>query len=739
MIKNPLSLGLILLSLSGLSSQALSASLIGTPVTQGSLRVTAYDVDCIRIEYSRDQKFEDLDTLFSRRAGVQGVPMSVTRNGDQTFFETEAVRIGFTETGVWPDQKSLWAEVKIPGGRDRYWNYGKKNQWNLGGTKQGLDYVGGEVPVSEGMLARDGWYFLEDAHRPLMDESGWIKKRDPTGIIDGYLFAYGNQFHRAFQCLKTIAGPTPLPRKRSFGVWYSRWWKYSQDDFREIVKEFKERLIPLDMLVFDMNWHEKGWTGYTWNQRLMPEGQKFIQELDQQGIGVTLNDHPQGGISPSETQYNAVMKALGRDPASKSWVEFNAGDRRLMDVIFNLVHAPFLREGAEFWWLDWMGDNKYEFNRLDWLNHLYFELSKQSGQRPQGFSRWSDWGNHRYPIQFSGDTLITWDMLRFLVPFTANSGNVGANYWSHDIGGFIDKNFRVNAVLGQKQTELYVRWAQYSVFSPIYRFHSVNHWHLDKRPWKWGAEAERIVSDASRLRGKLLPTIYAEADTTFRTNMPLVRPMYVMHPGEEDAYVAKEQYYFGERLMVAPILVGRDSKTGLANKKVWFPKSERWFDLYDGSEVLKKGWLDISVPLDLIPAFARGGYPVLLQPDGVRSARAFKEDLTLVLHPGAPGLQTETFIYDDDGRTDKYLQGEFHRVPVSYSRSGSGLDEHRIRFGKELRAFGCQKINVHLKGFPAGSRVEMFNSTSSIGSGILEKGTRAISVPCVGAIDLRVY
>ncbi|MBX9768921.1 MAG: hypothetical protein K2X47_16730, partial [Bdellovibrionales bacterium] len=284
---------------------------------------------------------------------------------------------------------------------------------------------------------------------------------------------------------------------------------------------------------------------------------------------------------------------------------------------------------------------------------------------------------------------------------------------------------------------LYVRWAQYSVFSPIYRFHSVNHWHLDKRPWKWGAEAERIVSEATRLRGQLLPTIYAEADATFRTNVPLVRPMYVMHPIDDDSYVAKEQYYFGERLLVAPVLVGRDSKTGMAGKKVWFPKTERWFDFYDSSEVLKTGWQDISASLDRIPVFVRGGYPLLLQGDGVRSARAFKEDLTLVLHPGLPGAQTQTFIYDDDGKTDKYLQGQFHRVPVSYVHD-AGSNTHQLKFGSDLGSFGCDKINVQLKGFQPSSKVEVFSSGLTLNQSVRMMGQQVFQVPCSQNSELRI-
>ena len=75
---------------------------------------------------------------------------------------------------------------------------------------------------------------------------------------------------------------------------------------------------------------------------------------------------------------------------------------------------------------------------LPWLNHIYYNYSAGNRLRGAGFSRWAGWGDHRHPIQFSGDAVGNWDLLRFEVDLTTTSGNAGCFFWAHDLGGLYD-------------------------------------------------------------------------------------------------------------------------------------------------------------------------------------------------------------------------------------------------------------------------------------------------------------
>ena len=123
-------------------------------------------------------------------------------------------------------------------------------------------------------------------------------------------------------------------------------------------------------------------------------------------------------------------------------------------------------------------------------------------RRPFVFSRWGGLGNHRYPIGFSGDTVIHWGSLAFQPYFTSTAANVAYGWWSHDIGGHFYED---------GTPELYLRWVQFGVFSPIFRLHSTNKPALDRRPWSKPERIYHAARDAMQLRHALIPYIYSMA------------------------------------------------------------------------------------------------------------------------------------------------------------------------------------------------------------------------------------
>ncbi|MBK8050904.1 MAG: hypothetical protein IPK16_29660 [Anaerolineales bacterium] len=197
---------------------------------------------------------------------------------------------------------------------------------------------------------------------------------------------------------------------------------------------------------------------------------------------------------------------------------------------------------------------------LYWLNHLHFyDLGRDGAKRPFIFSRWGGLGNHRYPIGFSGDTVVSWKSLAFLPYFTATAANVGYGWWSHDIGGHM---------WGVEEGELYARWVQYGVFSPILRLHSSNNPYSERRPWAWGLDIERASREAMQLRHALIPYIYTMAWRNTSEGIPLVTPLYWSHPEVEDAYNCPQVYWFGSELIAAPFVAPAQSDVGLSQRRL---------------------------------------------------------------------------------------------------------------------------------------------------------------------------
>ena len=175
---------------------------------------------------------------------------------------------------------------------------------------------------------------------------------------------------------------------------------------------------------------------------------------------------------------------------------------------------------------DWQqigGSLRPGYDTLWMLNHYFFVDSAKSGEYPVTFSRYGGVGSHRYPIGFSGDTIMTWASLAFQPYFTATAANIAYGWWSHDIGGHIR---------GEWDDEMQLRWLQYGVFSPIMRLHSTKHPLMLKEPWNFPPAIEAEMTRWMRLRHALIPYLYTMAERCHREDMPLVVPLYYEWPKE---------------------------------------------------------------------------------------------------------------------------------------------------------------------------------------------------------------
>lgn len=658
---------------------ATAASADPGQVVLGPARFTVIAPECVRLEYQPDGKFIDAPSLFAANREARDTDATISSSPTRVEIDTGRIHLVYQPDGQPFSARNLSADIAGGG----TWTPGQASTGNLGGTLHSLDYVQAPQDLGEGVLSRDGWYLLDDSARALIASSPalgtpdgfgdtWIAARPAGSGTDWYLFGYGQDYAAGLRALTTIGGPVPLPRKYVLGSWYSRWWKYSSNDYREIVKEFHEHDFPLDVLVWDMYWHIDGWTGYSWNRSLLPDAEKLLQELHAENIHVPLNDHPASGIQPAETMYAGFMRAMGQDPASKAVIPYDAGNRRYLDTAFQYAQSAREKDGADFWWLDWMGSESAPFNQLPWLNEYYYRHSEANGLRGQDFARWGDWGDHRHPINFSGDTYADWWMLQYQVPFTATAGNVGAFYWSHDVGGFMSVSSLGN--LGSEPAELLARWAQFGALSPILRLHSTQDPNLDKRPWLWGADVESSMHSSFHLRAELVPYLYSTAWEAHHDSLPLMRPLYLDSPAESEAYANLQEYELGDALLAAPVTHAGAGSGHVATQAVWFPpSSKRWYR-WDSGELYQGGAQQL-ITSDLIeaPLFARGGVPVLLQPYNERPGTAALSTLVVRAYPGDDGQVSSAVLYEDDGETKAYETGADALTPVTYQRSGNQM------------------------------------------------------------------
>lgn len=632
-------------------------------IVVGNVRFTVITPGCIRIESAgTDSKFVDQRSMFAVNRQARYTGFRLAQSSRATTIDTGTIRLTYTPDGKPVGPSNLRATIR-KGKVSAEWTPGAKNPGNLGGTIRTLDGADGALNLGEGVVSRDGWYLLDDSRSDLLTRD-WVESRPASAGTDWYLFGYGDDYRAALKSLTAIGGPVPLPRKYLLGTWYSRYWPYTSDDYRNIVAEYGQHDFPLDIMVMDMDWHTDGWTGWTWNRKLLPDAETLLSDFHKDGLHVTLNVHPADGVAPKEEMYAKFMRDMGADPATNETLPFDAGSKKYLDTLFADTHDPLTREGVDFWWLDWQ---QYPFTRsipdltnLAWLNHYYFDYTSKDGQRGVSFSRWAGWGDHRYPIHFSGDASTNWRMLAFEVPMTATAGNVGCFFWSHDIGGHNRG----------RNEESYTRWCQFGALSAALRSHSTRDPSMDRRPWAYPDWAEASMRQSFHLRSELFPYIYTSAAQSARDTVPLTRPLYIDFPGDEHAYHNGQEYLFGDNLLTAPITMPGVGPKRVGRQVVYFPAGT-WFNVATGERFVGPSESLVSADIDEMPLYARAGAPIPMQPYSARMATAPLATLRVRCYPGEDGKTVTSSLYEDDGVTDGYTRGQSATTPLSYSRRGS--------------------------------------------------------------------
>ncbi len=561
------------------------------------------------------------------------------------------------------------------------------NKGNLKGTCRTLDITAGIITLGDGVCSREGVAVLDDSNTLAIKADGTIKPRDYKES-DKYYFAYGNDYIGATTALYKLTGKVPLIPRYALSNWWSRYKAYTQQEYLDLMDRFRDEEVPITVATVDMDWHwvnikdkfgkdshkvtphknfmeyvydvwSTGWTGYSFNTDLFPDPEGFLKKLKDDNYHVTFNIHPSMGVRWFEDQYEEMCRAMGQDASKKEPVKFDITDKKFTESYFDILHHPFEKMGVDFWWIDWQQGTRTNTPGLDplWaLNHYHFLDNARDNHRPLILSRFCGAGSQRYPLGFSGDTTQTWKSLDFQPGFTATASNVAYPWWSHDIGGHC---------MGKKDDELYLRWVQLGVFSPVMRLHSTNNEFAGKEPWNYSGPVERIAKDALRLRHKLLPYIYTMNYRTHNDCRAICEPMYYHYPEDNSAYECRNEFFFGTELIVAPVTEHTSAETNLAGVNVWLPDG-RYTDIFTGRIYEGNKFVKMYRDIEYIPVLAKEGAIIPMSANDRTNDCSNPEVLELLVYRG-----NNTFtLYEDDGESLSYQQGAYLKTAFTVKEDG---------------------------------------------------------------------
>ncbi|MGC5167999.1 TIM-barrel domain-containing protein [Luteimicrobium sp. DT211] len=574
----------------------------------------------------------------------------------------------------------------------------------LGGYRRSIDGVDGSALTNPGLLYQDGWSLLDDTTSAAFDpDTQKVTQRSDHGgkpYQDGYLFAYGQDYAQGLRDLAALTGPSELLPRWAYGVWYSEYYDRTAADFEDtILPKFRSENVPLDSLVVDTDFKSPGtWNGWEMDTSKFPDPKGFFDWAHGEGLHTALNIHPSiDANDPHFAQAQATAKGKLQNGV------FDWGDPDQLKAYFDL-HDAMGAEGNDLWWLDWCCDSSYSslagVTGDAWINLQYANATDKTVGRGFAFSRaygtlaaggygnvtpvsTGPWADKRTTLHFTGDTTSSWATLKYEVGYTGGeSAATGMASISHDIGGHTGGVQQPGAEPGSTKLpdDLYARWVQLGAFQPIDRLHSN---HSDRLPWQYGTDAKASAEKFLNLREDLVPYTYTLARQATATGLPIVRPLYLQYPDQQEAYAQTDsEYLYGPDVLVAPVTAAGSTAT----TSVWFPAGSTWTDYFTGKTYQGGTTAQITTGLDTMPVFVRSGGILTTRTDHV--SNDVQNPLTQVTVTVAEGADGSSSLYEDDGTSTDPSQSA--TTSIDYRTTGRN---HTVTVGAARGSFDGQVMD----------------------------------------------
>ncbi|HKC13610.1 MAG TPA: glycoside hydrolase family 31 protein [Vicinamibacteria bacterium] len=484
---------------------------------------------------------------------------------------------------------------------------------------------------------------------------------------------------------RLLTGATPMLPRAAYGYIQCKQRYSSQDEVLAVAKGYRERHLPVDVLVVDWFYFTK-MGQMDFDPAKWPDPAGMNRQLHELGFETMISVWPR--FTKDSRFYDLLSKkgwfphlADGTPtdglPYDRAGSDIDTTDPEAARWYWDTIRDNILSRGFDSLWADetepdlppngsffHIGPGTRYFNVYPLFHTaaLYDGFRRDIGHRALILSRDAYLGAQRNGTMFwSLDIHPAWDTLKRQIPTGLGFAASGMAYWSNDIGGWqylpaqhrparkplLDPSDARDNVGGYDDyPELYTRWFQYAAFLPIFRAHGSRKYN---EVWSYGKEAEPILVKYLKLRYQLLPYIYSLGYRTYQTGAPYMRALFMDFPDDAKAAGITDEYMFGPAFLVAPV-----TEQGATRRTVYLPKGADWYNYWTTERVRGGQTIEVAAPIDTLPLFVRAGSIVPLgdvidnthQPQGIARVRVYS---------GADGDFT---LYQDDGRTYAYEKGD---------------------------------------------------------------------------------
>ena len=583
------------------------------------------------------------------------IRLSLSNNGKITVYNQKDERILEEDTRKFCALKIEAREFRpIPGGdyhltarfqsldpNERIYGMGQYQQpyLNLKGTDLELAHRNSQASVPF-MISSLGYGLLWNnpaVGRAVFGKNVTSFEAFSTQALDYWIVA-GDTPAELIEAYGSVAGTVPMMPEYGLGFWQCKLRYQPQEELLHVAREYKRQGLPIDVIVIDFfHWPHQG--DWKFDPAYWPDPKAMIEELKSMGLQLMVSIWPT--VETDSENYEEMLENgylircdRGVDTSfiflDKNTLPFDATNPEARGYVWAKVKEHYYDAGVRLFWLD---EAEPEYNIYDFDNYRYYSgpclqtgniypscysQAFYDGMKAAGQTNivnlvrcaWA--GSQKYgALVWSGDIPSTFGSMKNQLAAGLNMGIAGIPWWTTDIGGFYGGD-----PTNPEFQELFIRWFQWGAFCPVMRLHGDREPRqpqygttggyfcasgADNEVWSYGPEAFEICKKYLRLREEMRDYTRKLMEEAHTKGLPLMRAMFVEFPDDPVCWELEEQYMYGDKYLVAPIL-----NLGQRARKVYLPSGCDW-RLSDGSQQIFSGgqWTEVRAPLDTMPVFER--------------------------------------------------------------------------------------------------------------------------------------
>lgn len=608
-------------------------------------RITILTERLVRLEYNQNGVFEDYPTELVWYRNFSKPEFKIEETNKLLKITTKYFELSYLKG------KKFYGGVLTPSNNlkisllntDKVWYYKHPEARNYGASSYN-ELNSNKRTIQKGLFSLDGFASLDDSKSSIILENGNFKKRDNTGV-DIYVFLYNKDFYYCLSDYFQLTGYPPLIPRYALGNCWCKDEPYNDQELKHLINKFEKNNIPISVLMLD-NWESSN--SFEFNE-FYKNPKEIIEFLHSKNIKLGLSIRDTNKFNINTKNFEKLKNYLITDKEGN--IPFNVFDAKTIDAYLKVLIHPLNNLGVDFYFIKTFDKNN--LNRLMILKHyLYYDSFSVPNKRPFISAGNSKIAAHRYPILFSGESKVGWSTLKKIPIFNMDASNIGVSFYSHDLGGTIE---------GIEDNELFTRFIQLGVFSPILRLGSTSGKYYKREPWKWGIKTSRITSYYLNLRHRLIPYIYTEAYKYFKYGKPLIEPLYYRYPSIYDDLLYRNEYFFGGEIFVSPITSKKDYIMNRVIHKLYIPQGT-WYDFFSGKKYTGNKKYVSFYKDEEYPVFVKAG-TIIPMSNNISNDTSVPTDLELQIFPGESNTYS---IYEDDGTTQNYLKNEYLITNVEF-------------------------------------------------------------------------